>query len=239
MASAHIHDHVASRFDRAMIRSFDLFKTMSEAELESAIRSAQMRRIRQGQPVFRQGDAALYFYFLLWGRLKVIQLTGDGQQIVVRIVHPGELFGVAKALRRPDYPGTAIAIVESLALAWSSVLWDDMTQRHPSLTMSALHTVGRHLQELHARIRELSTQDVERRIAHALFRLITQAGRRTEDGILIDFPITRQDIAEMTATTVPTVSRILSTWSERGLVESGRMRILVREPHKLLTLTQE
>lgn len=236
--SACPHDPVAPRLVRTLIRSFDPFKTMPEPELESIICSAEVRRIPQSQPVFRQGAPARYFYFLLHGRLKVAQVTPDGQQIVVRIVHPGELFGVAKALRRSDYPGTATAAVESMALAWSSARWDDMTERHPALTMNALHTVARHLQELHARIRELSTEDVERRVAHALVRLAAQAGRRTEDGILIDFPITRQDIAEMTGTTISTVSRILGAWAERGLVESGRLRIVVREPHKLFTLAE-
>src|SRR5690606_12489615 len=146
--------------------------------------------------------------------LKVIQVTEEGHQIVVRIVNPGELFGIAKALRRADYPGTATAIVESVALAWTSSLWEKMTDRHPALTMTALHMVAHHMQELHARIREFSTEDVESRVAHALVRLAIQARRRTTEGILIDFPITRQDIAEMIGTTVPTVSRILTSWAE-------------------------
>lgn len=238
MGHQHIRDDVLPRLDSALIRGFDLFEAMSASELEDILRPARVRRILQGRAVFRQGDAARHFYLLVQGRLKVVQVTEDGQQIVVRIVNPGELFGVAKALRRPDYPGTAMAVAESTALTWNSALWDDMTKRHPALTMNALHMVARHMQELHARVRELSTKDVEGRIAHALMRLSMQAGRRTKDGILIDFPVTRQDIAEMTGTTIPTVSRILSIWTERGLVESGRLRIVVREPHKLLDLAR-
>jgi len=132
----------------------------------------------------------------------VILVTEEGHQIVVRIVNPGELFGIANALRRPDYPGTATAVVESVALAWSSSLWGEMTDRHPVLTMTALHMVAHHMQELHARIREFSTEDVESRIAHALVRPAMQAGRPTTEGILIDLPITRQDISEMTGTSV-------------------------------------
>ena len=231
-----VRDDILPGFDRALIREFDLFEAMSAQELESILRLARVRRISHGQAAFRQGDPARHFFLLLEGRLKVVQVTEEGQQIVVRIVGPGELFGVAKALRRPDYPGTATAVSESAALAWSSTLWDDMTEQHPSLVMNALHMVARHMQELHARVRELSTEDVERRMAHALVRLSLQTGRRTKDGVLIDFPVTRQDIAEMTGTTIPTVSRILSSWAERGLIESGRLRILLREPHKLFDL---
>lgn len=238
MAHQHAQDDVLPRLDHEVIRNFDLFKAMGGPELEKILRPARVRRFPQGQAVFQQGSPALDFYLLLQGRLKVVQVTEEGHQIVVRFVNPGELFGVAKALRRPDYPGTAIAAVESVALLWNAALWDDMTAHHPALTMGALQMVGRHLQELHARIGELSTEDVEHRVAHALLRLGMQAGRRVRDGILIDFPVTRQDIAEMTGTTVPTVSRILSRWAERGVIESGRLRIVIREPRKLLNLAR-
>jgi CRP-like cAMP-binding protein len=56
--------------------------------------------------------------------------------------------------------------------------------------------------------------------------------------VQIDFPISRQDIAEMTGTTLYTASRVLSSWDERGLVESGRQRIIIRDPHKLFMLAE-
>lgn len=232
-------DSSISRFDRTAIRRFNLFKAMNEEELADVVATAQKHKIPRGQPVFRQGDVARHFYFLLRGRLKVVQLTKDGEQIVVRIVHPGELFGIARALRRADYPGTAIATVESVALAWNSDLWPGMTARYPALAADALHMVTSHLQEMHARVRELSTENVERRVANTVVRLIARAGRETRDGILIDFPISRQDIAEMTGTTISTVSRILSVWADKGLIKSGRQRIMVIEPQLLIRLTRE
>jgi CRP-like cAMP-binding protein len=238
MGHKHIHDNALLRLDRFAIRELDLFKPMTGPEMEAILRQARILRVRQGQAVFRQGDTAHHFYLLLEGRLKVLQVTEDGHQIVVRIVNRGELFGIAKALRRPDYPGTATAAVDSTALAWSSSSWEDMTARHPALTMNALHMVARHMQELHSRIREFSTEDVESRLAHALVRLTMQAGRHTADGIIFDFPVTRQDIAEMIGTTVPTVSRMLNGWAERGLVDIGRLRIVVREPRKLFDLVK-
>jgi CRP-like cAMP-binding protein len=67
---------------------------------------------------------------------------------------------------------------------------------------------------------------------------VNQTGKKTEDGILIDFPISRQDIAEMTGTTLHTVSRLLSAWEESGLVKSGRQKVTVLEPHRLLLLAE-
>jgi CRP-like cAMP-binding protein len=84
----------------------------------------------------------------------------------------------------------------------------------------------------------MSTQQVEQRIAHALLRLAKQSGRKVEHGIEIDFPISRQDIAQMTGTTLHTVSRTLSGWEQSGLIESGRQRIVLREPHEIFLLAE-
>jgi CRP-like cAMP-binding protein len=70
-------------------------------------------------------------------------------------------------------------------------------------------------------------------------RLVKQSGRKVENGIEIDFPISRQDIAQMTGTTLHTVSRTLSAWETKGLVESSRQKIIVREPHQLFVLAED
>jgi CRP-like cAMP-binding protein len=85
---------------------------------------------------------------------------------------------------------------------------------------------------------ELSTEQVQHRVAHALLRLANQAGTRTADGILIDLPLSRQDIAQMTGTTLHTVSRLLTSWEEKGLVKSGRQRVTVADPHRLFLLAE-
>jgi hypothetical protein len=93
--------------------------------------------------------------------------------------------------------------------------------------------VGARLQEAHTRVIEMSTEEVERRVARTLLRLANQAGRKVDRGIEIDFPISRQNIAEMTGTTLHTVSRILSAWEQAGIVESGRQRVTLRDAHRL------
>lgn len=79
---------------------------------------------------------------------------------------------------------------------------------------------------------------MQQRVAHALLKLVKQAGKKTEEGILIDFPISRQDIAEMTGTTLHTVSRLLSAWEDQGLVKSERQKVTVVEPHRLLLIAE-
>ncbi|AJD46132.1 Crp/Fnr family transcriptional regulator [Rhizobium sp. SEMIA 4085] len=224
------------KIDRAVLKSLPLFDRMTDADLDAMVEHAVSRRVAQGDAVFEQGAPAKSFFLLLHGRLKVTQVTADGQQIIVRVVHPGDLFGFARALQRSDYPGTAIAAAESLTLSWPTDLWPQFVEQNPRLAVTAMQTIGQRLEEAHTRIREMSTEEVERRVAHAVLRLSKQAGKQEGDGIRIDFPISRQDIAEMTGTTLHTVSRILSAWEAKGLVEGGRQKLLVCDYRKLVIL---
>lgn len=226
------------KIDRTVVRSLSLFEKMNDEDLDRLLAHATARRVVPGDAVFEQGEQAANFFLLLHGRLKVTQVTEDGQQIIVRVVHPGDLFGFAKALQRLDYPGTARAVAESVILAWPTDLWPQFVEQNPRLAVSAMQTIGQRLEEAHTRIREMSTQEVERRVAHAVLRLTRQAGRKEENGVRIDFPISRQDIAEMTGTTLHTVSRILSAWEARGLVEGGRQKLLIRDLPGLALLAE-
>jgi CRP-like cAMP-binding protein len=85
----------------------------------------------------------------------------------------------------------------------------------------------------------LATERVERRIAHGLLRLARQIGRDVDGGVLIDLTLSRQDIAEMTGTTLYTVSRTLSGWEQRGIVRTGRERVLVRRLDELQAIAED
>lgn len=227
---------MTASLDRSLLKGVALFDGMTDAQLDEILAGASSRRCAVGGAFFEQGQPATHFFVLLHGRLRVTQVTVEGQQVIVRMVNPGDLFGIAKALQRRDYPGTSTAVNDSVALAWPMEAWDGMLGRHPSLAVNAMQTMGGRLQEAHTRMRELSTEEVERRVAHAVLRLASQAGKREGVGIRIDFPVSKQDIAEMTGTTMHTVSRILTAWEAADLVEGGRQRLLVKDPHRLVLI---
>ena len=224
--------------DPSLVRDFPFFQGVSEADLRAILGLARTRRIERKASVFEQGEPADEFFVLLHGHLKVMQTTPDGRQVIVRIVEPGELYGVAVALGRPDYPATAIAMEESLTLVWPTSSWAALMERAPVLAANALKTLGKQVQEAHTRFREVSTEESERRVAHALLRIVEQGGGEPGQAVEVEFPITRQDLAEMTGTTLFTVSRILSAWEQAGLVAGGRERINVKDPARLREIAE-
>lgn len=217
----------------------ELLAALPPAEAKEALALAHERRFDTGDILFRQGDEARGFMVLIEGRVKVAQTTADGRETLVRFIVPGELFGCVPLLGQDHYPGTAQAVERASVLTWDAAATNALLERHPAFATSALRVVGGRLREFQERLQEASTDRVERRVARAILRLAHQAGRRTDDGVLIDLPLSRAELAEMTGTTLYSVSRILAEWRRRGVVSSARQRIVVRRPHDLVAIAEE
>jgi CRP-like cAMP-binding protein len=223
--------------DESLLSHVPPFSKLDTWQIREILDHASTRRYDEGVAIFEEGYEADRFFMLLDGYIRVVRITPSGEQVIALHIPSGQLFGMAKALGKTTYPATAVAASDSLALSWPMRLWGSFGAKYDGFASETYKTIGFRVGEMNARIMEMATQQVEQRIANTLLRLINQTGRTVEGGIEIDFPITRQDLSEMTGTTLHTVSRTLSAWEKQGLVQSGRKRIMVRDPHKLVVLS--
>ena len=222
------------RLDESLLTHMPPFSRLERRQIREILDQASSRRYDAGVAVFDEGAPAERFFMLLDGYIRVVRVTATGEQVIALHIPAGQLFGIAKALGRETYPATAVTAAESIALSWPMRLWDEFVRNYEGFATETYKTVGQRIGEMNTRIVEMATQQVEQRVANALLRLINQTGRKVPEGIEIDFPITRQDLSEMTGTTLHTVSRLLSGWEKQGLVKSGRKRIVVRDAHALV-----
>lgn len=216
-----------------------LFHGLGSPDIAEIIQAARHHEIERDAFFFHQGDRATTLYVLSQGRVRLAQVTPEGHQVILHIASPGEMFGGIAALGDAIYPASAQAVEASSALAWDGDTMARLMERYPKMVLNALHLLAGRLQELQDRYREMATERVERRVARALLRLARQTGRKVEAGVLIDFPLSREDLAEMTGTTLYTVSRTLSSWEKQGLIETGRQRVLIRFPHELVAIAED
>jgi len=216
-----------------------LFEGLSVDTLAQIVSLSYPKKVGTGEFFFNEGDQADEFLVLTTGRVKLTQLTPDGQQVVLRMVGPGDAFGGVGAFGDPTYPISAEAVEVASALAWNSATMRHLLETQNQIAVNAVRFVAKRLHDLQQLYRQSMTERVERRVARALLRLVHEAGRRVDEGVEIDFPISRQDIAEMTGTTVFTVSRLLSAWEERGIVKSGRQHIVLTKPHALVAIAED
>ncbi|MCC3306394.1 Crp/Fnr family transcriptional regulator [Sneathiella sp. HT1-7] len=225
-----------SLLDASLIADVPPFRGIERQNLVELLSKARSERYEMGRTIFRQGEEAHSFFLLLDGHIRVVRVTPDGDQMIARYISSGELFGIAQALSLDSYPANAVAAVDCIALSWPGSYWQTITDRYPTFATNTYKTVGARLQEAQNKMVEMATERVEQRVAKAISKLANQTGQKTDDGILISFPISRQDISEMTGTTLHTVSRLLSAWENKGIVKSSRKKITVTDSHQLAVL---
>lgn len=214
--------------DIQYLQKAKLFKGLGPAELRAVYNLGRPRRAKAGAFFFHLDDPANTLYVLTAGHVKMAQIGPEGHQVLVRIVKPGEDFGTIFAITGVTYPLSAQAGEDCRALTWDELTTKRLLSTYPQITLNALQLVAGRFKQLQERYRELATERVERRVARALLRLVNQAGRRVNSGILIDLSLSRQDLAEMTGTTLYTVSRILNSWERENMVEVGRGQVIIR-----------
>jgi CRP/FNR family transcriptional regulator, nitrogen oxide reductase regulator len=219
-----------------LLQQVPLFRGLEPVDLRTVAQAAQHREVERGKFFFRQGEPADVVYVLQRGQVKLTQSVGRVARVLLRFLGPGEVFGHPALTQARDYPITAQAVRWSKALAWKGSSIVALMEDRPRIALNALADVSVQLEELRARYRELATERVEQRVARALLRLAAHVGFKTEDGLLIDMPLSRQDLAEMTGTTLFTVSRILRLWERNGLVEVGRQRVAIVRAQGLTTI---
>ncbi|MGO4917125.1 Crp/Fnr family transcriptional regulator [Pseudogemmobacter sp. W21_MBD1_M6] len=225
------------KLDESLLTDLPPFCKLSRPQIREILDASHALRFDPGVAVFSEGMPVERFFLLLDGHIRVIRTTPGGDQIIALHIAPGQLFGIGAALGRTTYPATAMTADDCVALCWPNRMWAEFTARYDGFATETYKTVGERVGEMNNRIVEMATQQVEQRVACAILRLISQTGRKVEGGVEIGLPITRQNISDMTGTTLHTVSRLLSAWERDGIVMSERRKITVTAPHRLVMLS--
>ena len=123
------------------VAGFPLFASFSGEALRDLLAASQTVRLPKNGRIFTQGDDAKSFFVLLKGYVRATKTTADGDEIVVRYVSPGEMFGVAVTIGLDQYPATAVAVVDAVVLAWPSTSWPTLVAKYPGFASHALKTV--------------------------------------------------------------------------------------------------
>lgn len=225
-------------FDIEVLRNSEMFAGLTADALQAVAAAGSVRRLAAGTRIFAQGDPGSSGHSLLEGRIKIVQTRADGSQAVLRFIGPGEMYGTVAALMNQPFPADAVAVTDSVEIWWSIPTFRQLIRAYPEIGLRSTAAAGARLMDLQSRMGEMTGERVEQRIARTLLRLMETAGRTTDDGVEIDFPITRQDLAEMAGSTLHTVSRTLAAMDQRGVTGSGRRRIIVRDPRALAHLAE-
>jgi len=201
-----------------------LFAGLSDEDRLALEQRARPRRFAAGESLFEQGDIADELFVITKGRVKVWRASEDGGALTLTLLGRGQPIGTLGAADDRLNHATATAVTPVEALTWPIETLRELMETNPQLTANVLRTVTNYAEQLIERLEEVSSVPVEQRIARTLLRMARRAyGEETADGC--ELPLSRQDLADLTSATLPTVSRIMSRWRSERLIAGTRGRV--------------
>lgn len=222
----------------AQLGKSSLLSNLDTPSIRAIVGAATVYKVKRGGYFFHQGEPATSFFLVTEGRTRLSQIADDGRQVIFHYFRPGDAMGVVVVLANAVYPVSAEAMSDTIALGWDRETALALMEQYPRLAINGMELIAGRLWELQNRYRELATERVEQRLAHAILRLSAKFGYLA-NGKSPTLKLSRQDLAEMTGTTLFTVSRICSDWETRGILATGREQITVLNHHDLQTIAED
>lgn len=183
-------------------------------------------RARQGQMVVAHGSAANDVYFVLSGAFEVLITARDGQDVVLRDLGPGAIFGDLAALDGEPRSATVLARTDSSIACVPATEFLQAVSELPEASLWLMRRLGREVRRLTDKIFELSALAVRDRLHCELLRLAAAAGVADGKAVLAPAP-THDALAARIGSQREAVTRELSRLAERGVVERDRRRLVI------------
>lgn len=216
-----------------VVRSVPLFASMRERDWDEIAGLLNGVCFHREAYVFFEGDAPEFLYVVWMGRVKLLRHSVDGRDVVLDVLGPGRLLGELAVFEGAPYSQTAQSMEDVALVSIKRQDYLDLLQRYPSLSLAVINELGRRLRVANDLVQSLAVDRVDRRIARALLRLALYNGLRTDDGLMIQMRLTRQDLADMTGTTVETAIRVMSRFRKEGWITTQRGRVIIKQPEQL------
>ncbi len=212
---------------REILAALPVFAGLSDRDWEKVGDFFSERHYQKDDYIFLEGEAPEALYVVKTGKVKVLRHSTDGKDVVLRMAGPGQLLGSVAVFDGGGYPGTAQAIEECALLVIGRNDCLTLVSRYPVFALTVINDMGLRLRSSAEQIRSLAVERVEQRIARTLLKLGQTAGADTPEGRVIELPLTRQDVADMTGTTVETAIRVMSRFRREELIFTRRGKVVL------------
>lgn len=214
-----------------------LLSGLSRGESTELTSNARIREYGRGQMLLHESDAVTDVKLLLAGAVKHVKNLFNGDTVFLELGLPGDVIGASCVLFETRSPTSVECLRPSRAIVWPLKYFKDVVLQCPVLYQNLLRIEVARCIEIGERFCELATQTVSQRIASQLLRLHQMLSQKAARNPVIH--LKREELAQMTGTTIFTVSRILADWELRGIVRSSREALLIRDTESLVGLQND
>ena len=223
----------------AILKSTPVFHRLSPQDLRTIAETASIHRYERGEVLFEQDAPSDAFYTIASGRVKIFKMLPTGKDVILEVFGKGDPLGAVAAYDGRPFPASAMALEDTVCVVIPRPAFFRLLEAHPSLVRGLMRGLTMRLVELTNRIAELSGTRVEPRFARLFLKLAGDMGRQERGGTFIPLALSRQELADMTGTTIETAIRIMSRWNKDAIVHTEKDGFVVLDRRSLESTAAE
>ena len=216
-----------------LLQRVPFLAALTAADLQALADAVRRRRFARGQAVFSKDDPGDTLYIIEEGSVRIYLPSPQGADLTLAVLGAGEFFGHLALLDGGPRSASATALRETTALALDRADFTDLLQSRPQAAMAVLASVTQRLRETNETAGDLVFLNVGGRLAKKLLDLAAGHGVQRPDGVLLDVPLTQEELANMLGVTRESVNRHLSLLRRQGAVSREGRRFLIRDAEAL------
>ena len=216
-----------------LLKTTPIFRRLAPDDRQTVARVAAVRQYAKGDTIFEQGTPSDAFYTIASGRVKIVKMLPSGKDLILEVFGAGDPLGAVAAYDGRPFPASAVALEDTTCVIVPRPVFFRLLEDHPSLVRGLMLGLTIRLVELTNRLAELSGGRIESRFARLFVKLAHEMGRPDRGGTFIPLALSRQELADMTGTTIETCIRIMSRWGKENVVRTEKDGFVVLD-HKAL-----
>jgi len=204
-----------------------IFENLAPEELKTLVDGAMRKVFDRGQTIFFQGEPADKMFLIKAGRVKLSKVTEDGAEITLDMRKGGDFIGEAMLSEETDYPVTAWCMEKTLICGFSKRGFEEIVVKHPNIGLQVIRNLSQRIAWLTSRVGDLSITNLEERLHRVLLNVAREHGARQPHAMVIQFPLTHEDLAFLVGAHRVSITRAMKNLRESGKIIQEGKRLLV------------
>ena len=218
-----------------ILKKVPLFSALEKQDLETLATIVTKKEFCKKETLFQQGDPGDEFMILTEGSVKVELMNTEGKELTLTILTPFQFLGELALLDDVPRSATVISMDQSTLLSINKRDFARILESYPRMSIPIMRQLTRRVRVLTDDIASMAFLDSYSRVTRKILNLAEEMGKPTPEGkVMIDQPLTHQQLANLVGTTRETVTKILNEMKDNGLLSIRRHRITILDPDELL-----
>lgn len=204
-----------------------IFEKLAPEEVQALAKKALRKKLKKGETVFMQGDSADEVFLIKGGRIKLTKVLENGTELMLDLRKSGDFVGENMFSDEGEYPVSAVCLEDTLTCGFTRSQFEELVLKHPRVGLQVIKTLSERISWLTTRVGNLAVTNIEDRLYQVLSNVAKEHGAQSSKGVVIQFPLTHEDLSFLTGAHRVSVTRAMKALKEAGkIILEGKRLIL-------------